>query len=266
MDFKKCYLMGILNVTKDSFFDGNKYFEKNKAIEHGLELIDQGADILDIGGESTKPKSIKISSEEEINRIIDVIAGIKKYTNVPISVDTYKKSVAEEALKVGVDIINDVYGGIYDKSMFDLAKKYNCYICITHNRLKNVNNYNNVVDETYTELEKAYKKALNIGVKKEKIILDPGLGFSKYGEKNIEILRNINKFKNFNLPLLVGVSRKKFLHLLDNLDPITSAVSTLSANFYLASLGINILRIHDVKEHRRIIDIINELVWREKIE
>ena len=125
MNFRdKIYIMGILNITVDSFFDGNKYFEKNKAIEHALKIIEDGADIVDIGGESTKPNSLKVSSYDEINRIIDIISEIKKYKNVLISVDTYKSEVAEEALKIGADIINDVYGGLYDEKMFEVVKKF----------------------------------------------------------------------------------------------------------------------------------------------
>ena len=262
MNFKnKCYLMGILNITTDSFFDGNKYFEKNKAIEHGLKMVEDGADIIDIGGESTKPNAIKVSPDEEINRLIDIICSIKKYKNICVSVDTYKSQVAKEVLENGADIINDVYGGLYDENMFELVKKYDSHICITHNRLDNINKFSNVVEETYNELNIRYNEALNQGVKKEKIILDPGLGFSKYGYNNVLLIQNISKFKEFNIPLLVGISRKKFLNLLDGIDPLYSNKSTISVNAYMASLGINILRVHDVKEHKKIIDVINSIVY-----
>lgn len=253
--------MGILNITPDSFFDGNKYFEKNKAIEHGLRLIEDGADIIDIGGESTKPNSIRVSSVEEINRVIDVIREIKKYKNVLISIDTYKGDVAEEALKAGANIVNDVYGGLYDKNILEVSRKYNSYICLTHNRLFNSNKFLNVVDETYNELKIMCDNAKNIGIKPEKIIIDPGLGFSKYGYNNILILRNIERFKELKLPILVGASRKKFLKDICKSDPLIDSFSTMSVTAYLSAKGVNILRVHDVRENKKIVDIMNSIVF-----
>lgn len=262
MNFRdKIYIMGILNITVDSFFDGNKYFEKNKAIEHALKIIEDGADIIDIGGESTKPNSLKVSFYDEINRIINIISEIKKYKNVLISVDTYKSEVAEEALKTGADIINDVYGGLYDEKMFEVVKKYDSYVCITHNRMNSINCFSNVVDETYNELKIRYNEAINVGIDSNKIILDPGLGFSKYGYNNILILKNISKFKEFNLPILVGASRKKFLKNLNGVDPLEDNLSTLSVTAYLGAKGINILRVHDVKENKQVIDVINSIIF-----
>lgn len=263
LNFKdKVYLMGILNITVDSFFDGNKYFEKNKAIEHGLKIIEDGADIIDIGGQSTKPNSLKISSAEEITRVVDIIREIRKLKkDVLISIDTYKSDVAKEALEAGADIVNDVYGGLYDKKMFDVCKKYNSYICLTHNRLYNSNKFLNVVEETYNELKEIYNNAVKSGIKEEKIIIDPGLGFSKYGKNNILILRNIEKFKELNAPILVGASRKKFLSKICKSDPLMDNFSTLSVSAYLSSKGVNILRVHDVKENKKIIDIINSIMF-----
>lgn len=255
----KVYIMGILNISEDSFYDGSKYFEKNKALERALKIIEDGADIIDIGGESTKPNSIKISSDEEIRRIIDVVCEIRKFKNVFISIDTYKSQVARECLKAGANIINDVYGGLYDEEIFRVVSEYNAYICITHNRIYSKNKFLNVVDETYSELKERYIKALDYNISPEKIILDPGLGFSKYGENNILILRNISKFKEFNFPILVGASRKKFLRDLDGVNPLESSFSTVSVTAYLASKGVNILRVHDVKENKKVVDIINSI-------
>lgn len=252
--------MGILNITSDSFFDGSKYFEKNKAIEHGLKLIEDGADIIDIGGQSTKPNSLKISPSEEISRVIEVISEIKKHKNVLISIDTYKSEVAEEALKVGVNIVNDIYGGLYDENIFEVSKKYNSYICITHNRIKNSNKFLNIIDETYNEIKTMCNRAIDIGINPNKIIIDPGFGFSKYGHNNILILRGISKFKELNFPVLVGVSRKKFLGEVCNLDPLESNLSTLVVNSYLLTKGMNILRVHDVRENKIVVDIMNSII------
>lgn len=257
----KTYIMGILNVTTDSFFDGNKYFEKNKAIEHALKMVEDGADIIDIGGESTKPNSFKISAYDEINRIIDIILEIRKYKNVLISVDTYKSEVAKEALKVGANIVNDVYGALYDKKIFNVVRDYGAYICITHNRLNSKNSFINIVDTVYSELNERYMEALGCGIDNNNIILDPGIGFSKYGVNNILILRDIDKFKQFDCPILLGISRKKFLKYLDNLDPLKNISSTIYTNAYLISKGINILRVHDVKENKEMVDIINSIIF-----
>lgn len=253
--------MGILNVTPDSFFDGNKYFEKNKAIEHGLKLVEDGADIIDIGGESTKPNSMKVSSLEEINRVIDVIREIKKYKDVLISIDTYKSDVAEEALKAGANIVNDIYGGLYDKNILEVSRKYNSYICLTHNRISNSNKFLNVVDETYNELKIMCDNAKNAGIKPEKIIVDPGLGFSKYGYNNILILRNIERFKELKFPILVGASRKKFLKNICKSDPLVDNFSTMLVTAYLSAKGVNILRVHDVRENKKVVDIMNSIVF-----
>lgn len=251
--------MGILNITVDSFFDGNKYFEKNKAIERGIEIIEQGADILDIGGESTKPYAIKVSKEEEIERVSFIIREIKKYKDVKISIDSYKSEVAEEALKAGANIVNDVYGGLYDEKIFDVTKRYNVSICITHNRLNNKNKFFDVVGETVEELKNRVKIAKDFGIDDDKIILDPGLGFGKYGNNNIKILNRISTFKDLGFPILVGASRKKFLEILNGKNPLEDKLSTLVSTSYLCFMGINILRVHDVKESREIIDIINSI-------
>ena len=145
--------------------------------------------------------------------------------------------------------------------MFEVVKKYDSYVCITHNRMNSINCFSNVVDETYNELKIRYNEAINVGIDSNKIILDPGLGFSKYGYNNILILKNISKFKEFNLPILVGASRKKFLKNLNGVDPLEDNLSTLSVTAYLGAKGINILRVHDVKENKQVIDVINSIIF-----
>lgn len=266
LNFKdKICLMGILNITTDSFFDGNKYFEKNKAIERALEIIEDGADILDIGGESTKPYAIKVSKDEEIERVSSVIGEIRKYKDIKISIDTYKSEVAEEALKCGANIVNDVYGGLYDEGIFEVSRKYNASICITHNRIDNKNKFFDVVGETILELKDRVKIAKKFGIKDEKIILDPGLGLGKYGYNNIKILNKISMFKKLGFPILVGASRKKFLEILNGKNPLEENLSTLVSTSYLCFMGVNILRVHDVKEGREIIDIINSIKGGENV-
>lgn len=262
MNFRdKIYIMGILNITEDSFFDGRKYFEKNKALERALKLIEDGADIIDIGGESSKPHSIKVSEKEEASRVIEIISEIKKHKNVIISVDTYKSYVAREALKCGAHIVNDVYGGLYDEKIFDVVKEFNSYICITHNRNPVLNEYKNIVSEVYEELELRINKGISKNISREKILIDFGLGFSKYGENNLPLIKSINKFKDLGFPILFGCSRKKFLKFIDNKDPLENIESTIGMNLYAAINGANILRVHDVLEHRKIIDGINSLMY-----
>ena len=249
---KKKYIMGILNVTPDSFSDGVKYLDVEKAFNHGIKLIQDGADILDIGGESTRPGSLPISSEEEMERVIRVIEKINKEVDIAISIDTYKSDVAEEAIKKGADLINDIWGFKKDKNMAKIAKKYDLPCCLMHNR-ENME-YNNLIEDCIKDLEESINIAISEGISKDKIIIDPGIGFAKGYDENIRILKNLERFKELNYPVLLGASRKRFLGKILNLDDASDRIiGTVAISLIAILKGCSIIRVHDVLENKQAI-------------
>ena len=250
---RKTLIMGILNVTPDSFYDGGSHFEKNKAVERAYELCNDGADIIDIGGESTRPGAESVSLSEEMDRVCPVIEALAGKIGIPISVDTYKSEVAEEALKLGASVVNDISGLNFDESMAGVAAKYNAYIVLMHIKgtPKNMQvnpEYENLLEEIYSYLEKSKEKALKCGVDKNKIIIDPGIGFGKTLEDNYRILDNIAYFKKMELPVLIGLSRKSLIGRLCEKDD-DRLFATIALNSISAMNGADIIRVHDVKEH-----------------
>jgi dihydropteroate synthase len=250
---KKTLIMGILNVTPDSFYDGGRSYGQEKAIRRANQLYGDGADIIDIGGESTRPGADTVSLSEEMDRVCPVIEAIAGRIDIPISIDTYKSEVAEEALKLGASIINDISGLRFDDKMANIAAKYSSYVVIMHikgtPKSMQVNPvYENLLDEVYTFLEKSKEKALISGVDKDKIIIDPGIGFGKSFEDNYRILNNIVFFKKMGFPVLIGLSRKSLIGKLYDKD-----YDRLSATIALDSIsalnGADIVRVHDVREH-----------------
>lgn len=211
----KGYIMGILNVTPDSFSDGGRFNSLDKALRHCEEMINEGADIIDIGGESTRPGYTKISDEEETERVCPVIEGIKSRFDIPVSVDTYKSKVAEEALLSGADLINDVWGLKYDGKMAEVIKKYNVPCVLMHNREEAV--CNSFVDDVVSDLRESLEIAERAGIERGKIILDPGVGFGKDYKQNLTIIRELDRLKVFGLPVLLGTSRKSVIGLTLNL-------------------------------------------------
>ena len=205
------YIMGILNVTPDSFSDGGKWNGKEDALRHASSLICGGADILDVGGESTRPGHIQISVEEEIERVSPIIETLKQEFDVPVSIDTYKSQVAEAAIRAGADLVNDIWGFKYDASMADVVKKYDVACCLMHNRSNK--EYDNFLEEMYSELEACVKIAKNAGIADDKIMLDPGVGFGKTYEHNLEVMRNLGYFNQLGYPMLLGTSRKSMIGL-----------------------------------------------------
>ena len=217
---KKTLVMGILNVTPDSFSDGGRFNSLDKALDHAKKMIDEGADIIDIGGESTRPGAKSISSKEEIKRVLPVLKKIVKKIDIPISIDTYKSDVAEKCIINGASMINDVTAFRGDKKLIDIIKNYDVPICIMHmkgmpNNMQNNPYYDNVITEIKDFLKKQSNFAINMGIKKENIIIDPGIGFGKRTgsgiEDNCTILANIKEFKKLNYPVLIGASRKTFI-------------------------------------------------------
>jgi dihydropteroate synthase len=241
--------MGILNVTPDSFSDGGKYFELNSSVEHALEMIEQGADIIDIGGESSRPGADEISIKEEISRVLPTIEKVlEAKPSTIISVDTTKSEVAEVALKAGAIIVNDI-SGLSDRNMITIAKKYNAAIVIMHiqgnPRNMQLNpNYNNVVEEVYSFLESKMDYAKSNGV--ESIIIDPGIGFGKTVEQNYELLRNLAKFQNLETPLLIGVSRKSLIGKALDLEVSKRDNATIILESDAVTKGAKIIRTHNV--------------------
>jgi len=257
-------IMGIVNVTPDSFYDGGKYsFSTDAVVKHGLKLIKEGANILDIGGESSRPGADPVSESEEIDRIIPVIEGIRKKSNIPISVDTYKSKVADYAMNSGANWINDISGLQMDDSMMEIVEKWNCPVIVMHMqgtpRSMQLNpRYDNVVSEIIDFFFERIEKLKQNNI--EKIIIDPGIGFGKLLNHNLEILNQIERFKDFKLPILVGASRKSFIgQILDNEvgNRLTGSLSVLS---WLCVNKVDIIRVHDVKESIESILVLNSIV------
>lgn len=247
---KRTYIMGILNVTPDSFSDGGKYNDIELAIKRAEKMIRDGVDIIDIGGESTRPTHTPVGEEEELNRVVPVIKALREKFDIPISVDTYKGKVAEEAIKAGADLINDVWGFKKDKYMATVAAKYGVPCCIMHNR--NDNEYGDDIIETMkSDMEECIKIALDAGVKKENIILDPGIGFAKDYDQNLEVLNRLDEFWNMDYPVLLGTSRKSVIGNTLNLPTDERLEGTLATTTLGIIKGCEFVRVHDVLENKR---------------
>lgn len=255
---KKTYIMGILNVTPDSFSDGGSYTNVEIAVKHAKKMVEEGADIIDVGGESTRPGHKFVSIEEEIKRISPVIKTLKKNINIPISIDTYKSQVAEEGLKLGVDMVNDVWGLTYDEDMANVIGKYDASVCIMHNQ--EGTDYDKDIIESIKEfLQNSIDKAIKAGVKKEKIVLDPGIGFGKTFEQNLEVLRRLNELKSLGYPILLGTSRKSVLGNIVGGEPKDRIEATVATTVSGIRDGVEIVRVHDVKENLQAAKIADRL-------
>ena len=263
-DDKQSLVMGILNVTPDSFSDGGKYFEKNTAIEHALKMVENGADIIDIGGESTRPFSDPVNLDEELSRVIPVIEGIRKKSDVCISIDTTKSVVASKALQVGASIINDVSAMEVDPLMADVAIQFNCPLIIMHMKgtpenMQDNPKYESLISDIKDYLVGRIDFALSRGVEQKKIIIDPGIGFGKTVENNFEIINNLNHFVELNFPVLLGASRKSFIGVSLNLPEEDRLEGSLAANVIGLQQGVKIFRVHDVSETNKALLIANKI-------
>ena len=205
------YIMGILNVTPDSFSDGGKFNGMDAAIAHAHQMVEEGVDIIDVGGESTRPGHIQITDEEEIARVTPIIEVLKKEFDVPVSIDTYKSHVAEAALQAGADLVNDIWGLKYDKKMASVIAKYQAACCLMHNRNEAV--YDSFLFDFMKDMKECVKIADKAGIARDKIILDPGVGFGKTYEMNLEIIQKLEIMHEFKLPILLGTSRKSVIGL-----------------------------------------------------
>ena len=248
---ERTLVMGILNVTPDSFSDGGKYNNLDSAMKQAEKLILDGADIIDVGGESTRPGYVQITSEEEISRVVPIIEKISKNLNTIISIDTYKYDVAEAAIKAGANIINDIWGLQYDNGeMAELVKKSNLPIIVMHNQNDEI--YSKDIMLSLREFfEKTYKIANKYGIDRDKIILDPGLGFGKNAEQNIEILSRLNELRDMG-SILLGASKKRFIGKLLNDLPFDERVEgTVATTVIGIEKGVDIVRVHNVLENKR---------------
>lgn len=250
-DFKHAYVMGIINVTPDSFSDGGQFIDKDKAVSHALEMIENGVDIIDIGGESTRPGSEPVSESDELNRVIPVIKEIlKRKPDAVLSIDTTKARVAEEALKSGALIVNDISGGTFEPEIFNVVKEFNAAIILMHIKgkpktMQSSPIYSDVVSEVYGYLAKQTHIASSKGI--DKIIVDPGIGFGKRTEDNLTIIERLEDFKSLGFPIMIGLSRKSFIGNILNLPIEDRDDATNALNSFAISKGARIIRTHNVK-------------------
>ena len=258
---ERTYIMGILNFTPDSFSDGGIFNNIDVAIEHVKKMIDDGADIIDVGGESTRPGYTLISDEEEISRVVPVIKAIKENLDIPISIDTYKAKVAEKALEAGADLINDIWGFKKEKDMAKVAAKYNVPCCLMHNR--DNEEYKNLMEDILNDLRESIKIAKEAGVKDENIILDPGIGFAKTYEQNLETMNNLERFKELGYPILLGTSRKRMIGYALDL-PVEERVEGTVATTVIGIMkdACDFVRVHDVLENARAAKMTDVIVRR----
>ena len=260
-DLKRPLLMGILNITPDSFSDGGKYLTLNEALKRAHEMIEEGVDIIDIGGESTRPGSEPVSADEELKRIIPIIEALKKDSDIAISVDTYKAEVMKEVIDMDVAMINDVYA-LRQPGAIDVIKHSKVGICLMHMQgtpqTMQINpQYTNVVNEVKLFLEARANDLVTEGIEKSRIILDPGFGFGKTFEHNIELLQHLESFQSLKLPLLVGLSRKSFIRKILSGEHDDHLSGSIAASIFSVIKGAKILRVHDIKETKSALKVIN---------
>lgn len=247
----KTEVMGILNVTPDSFSDGGRYNDIDKALLHAERMIQEGAKIIDVGGESTRPGSTAVPEQEEINRVVPVIEAIKKRYDILVSVDTYKAATAKAALEVGADIVNDIWGFQHDEEIAKVTAQYKAACCLMHNRRKAV--YENFMEDVLSDLRKSVQIALKAGVLKEHIILDPGVGFAKDLEQNLIVTQQVARLKELGYPVLLAASRKSMIGQVIGEDKDHRLEGTLATSCHAVLSGCQFVRVHDVKENLRAI-------------
>lgn len=247
------YVLGIVNTTPDSFYDGGNFNDTDRAFKQALKLIEEGADIIDVGGESSRPGAEPVSVEEELERVIPLITRLNSECNTVISIDTVKAEVARAALDAGASIVNDISGGRRDPEMIPLVSSQNCYTVIMHSRktpkdMQRSPYYENVVEEVLAELQESVERFLSAGLKKDRVILDPGIGFAKRVEDNLALLKASDKFIESGYELLIGTSRKSFIGALtdrDAEDRLSGSLASIASPFLQ---GARFFRVHDVKE------------------
>ncbi|MBI4691031.1 MAG: dihydropteroate synthase [Nitrospirae bacterium] len=271
LDFsKKTYIMGILNVTPDSFSDGGIHFDKSIAIKRAYEMVEEGADIIDVGGESTRPGSESVPAEEEIARTIPVIEAIAKNINVPISIDTYKAEVAKRALDAGASMVNDISALRFDRDMPRVVSGYKVPVILMHIKgtPKNMQanpTYEALIPEIMDYLRMSIRLAVKFGIAEDRILIDPGIGFGKTFGHNLEIIKNLSEFTLLEKPILIGPSRKAFIgKILGDVPPSERLEGTAAAVAISIFNGANIIRVHDVKEMKKVA-MVSDAIKRVKV-
>lgn len=254
-------VMGILNLTPDSFSDGGIYSEPGKAVQRAMEMVHQGADIIDIGAESTRPGAKEVSEAEELERLMPVLHELTKMCKVPLSIDTRHPGVAEGALKAGANIINDV-SGLRNDDMLEVLHRYDAPVIAMHmsgepSTMQNDVRYGDLIGDIFTELERMVKRARVAGIKDDKVILDPGIGFGKNVEQNLEIIRRLREFRSLGRPLMFGASRKSFIGAITGGSAEQRMEGSLAAAILAVNQGANIVRVHDVAETVKVLKMVH---------
>jgi dihydropteroate synthase len=264
---KRTYLMGIINVTPDSFSDGGEFNSLETALVQAKIQINAGVDIIDIGGQSTRPGAEQITLEEELNRVIPIIKSLRQETSIPISIDTTRATVAQMAIEAGANLVNDISGGIFDTKMFSIVANLQVPLILMHLRgtpktMQQNTDYQDLIGEIYQWLETQVTLAMQAGIKREYLILDPGIGFAKTYEQNLELIRRLPELKLLGFPLLVGVSRKSFIgHILQQNDPKQRIWGTAAACCGAIAGKADILRVHDVAQMSEVVQV-GDAIWR----
>lgn len=263
LELNKTLIMGVLNVTPDSFSDPGLFFDAGKAVERAKQMADEGTDIIDVGGESSRPNAEPVSEEEELKRVAPIIKKLAEEINVPISIDTHKPAVAEECIKLGAHIVNDITG-LRNKEMLKVVARYKVPIIIMHMKGEPKNmqqnpEYKDVVDEIKFYFKDRINAARNAGI--NQIIIDPGIGFGKTTKHNLQILNRLKEFETLGCPILVGPSRKSFIGNITGMNVNERLEGTLAAVSIAAMNGANIIRVHDVKECKRAIQIADAIKY-----
>jgi dihydropteroate synthase len=269
---RRTAVMAILNVTPDSFSDGGTYIDPGKAVARALELEASGADILDIGGESSRPGSKAITADEEIRRVLPVLEALSGQLRIPVSVDTYRSEVAERALDSGAQIVNDISAFRFDSRMADVARRHRAGVVLMHSRgareeLHTQTPMNDAVQQVHDELRTSIHKAVEAGIVKSSIVIDPGIGFGKRAEESLGVLRNLGALSPLECALLVGTSRKSFIRKVARIEPEASYSPLWGTAATVASAvlqGAHIVRVHDVREMRTLVDVLDVIAGEDK--
>lgn len=268
---QRTLIMGILNVTPDSFADGGRFFKLTDAVTHAKQMAADGADLIDIGGESTRPGAEPVPVDEELRRVIPVIKAIRQELDIPISIDAYKAEVAEQALEAGANLVNDISALRFDEQMKEVVAKYKVPVVLMHMRgtpktMQQNPTYKDVVKEIMAFLRERIEAAASAGIARENIIVDPGIGFGKLGWHNLEILRRLAEFRALGCPILVGTSRKAFIGQILKTEVSERLEGTIASVIISVMHGADIVRVHDVKEVKRAVEIADAIKYSQKSE
>ena len=260
-DSQCCHIMGILNVTPDSFSDGGKWNQIDRALFHTEEMIRDGAEIIDIGGESTRPGYQKVTEDEEIERVVPYIRAVREKFNIPVSIDTYKAKVARAAVEAGAGLINDIWGFKGDPKMAETAAALRVPCCVMHNRNLETHPYHNLMEDVLNDLKESIRLGLDAGVRPEHIITDPGIGFGKTLEDNLLVMKHLERLKELGYPILLGTSRKSMIGLTLSLPVEERVEGTVATTVFGVMKGCSFVRVHDVKENYRAMKMTEAMIY-----